>query len=830
MNNKSIQISPQPSKLQTYQYSETVDKELLVDLIASGAIEADFKDRGLPVEQLKQIQTQLQSIKSSLKSNKMPVRYEFTQKHSYGRIYPRKGLSYCSMSKRLRHTLAQSHYVDFDIENAHPHILFQICEANNISTPTLQDYVANRESRLQELMNYYECSRKKAKEFFLIAIYGGGFNTWKDDDEHPIKSPDKKQMKFMTEFQNDVKKIMTVVANANPDLVEKCKDKCNPKASALSIYAQEKERFILEHMFDYFVKNKMIVKSRAKLKDYDCVLCFDGIMTPIQNLPTDKSLDMICTELGSYIQHNTGFKLGFDTKSMDCPYDTSTQQEVEIDDGVVIDMDKDRPFYIKDCELMFLNAINHNYYLRKKKYLEFASLQLAQVADSFAYVLDGEVIFNSAEKLSSTFKPIWSGEFDENDHKIPFMNKWLSCEFKRFHHKPEFYPLRIDESPPDHIYNLFQGYNPVIKRNNPFVSPGQKKKQMEILGDFLELVGAQCQCDPVMRDFFLKWFATTVQTPREKIPIAFVFVGNQGTGVSTMMRLLDCIFRRQQFIDSASVDDFFGNHAEGFVGKLHINMNEISLEKTYKYCEAIKSVITEDKIRVNPKNIRPYDVNNFARNTFTTNNLDGIPIDVKTGDRRFVAFQRSSILHDKWKTDMWKKLRALRDNDDFVNALFWYLMELDIEGIDWERDRPITEVYGEMVEVNAPPIALFMEWFITEQKFVGLDETPGRCLLEVDEEEEWGQSEVVEVCYKDHPLYKESVRFNPTRLYKSFKKWAETFNMFNKGIPSSAKFVKLLSVFENIQKNKTNGKRNYTFVAKTVMTEMETRKWIMKDD
>jgi len=309
-----------------------------------------------------------------------------------------------------------------------------------------------------------------------------------------------------------------------------------------------------------------------------------------------------------------------------------------------------------------------------------------------------------------------------------------------------------------------------------------------------------------------------------KIPTSFIFCGKQGTGASTMMRLLHSICRDLQTIDSANPKDFFDTHAEGFYGKLFANLNEISLKKSYSFKEEIKSAITEDVIRVNPKNVRPYDINNYAHITFTTNNQDGLPIDVTSGDRRFTAFTRSSRLNKEWGNEEWSSVLKLKDDVDFVNALFWYLMtEVNVEGVNWEKDRPKTKIYDEMVEINAPPIASFMEWFVTESKFVDYDITPSRCKVGTD----IGDCDVI---FNEHHLYNESIKLNPSDFYQVFVKWANTHNMYSHGVPSNKKFAGLFSCLECVERGRTNKGRYYSFVPSDMMGELEEKKWIAMDD
>ena len=48
----------------------------------------------------------------------------------YGRRFPKRGLSLSLVRKKVRHTLCEGRYVDFDMKNAHPEILCQLLKTN----------------------------------------------------------------------------------------------------------------------------------------------------------------------------------------------------------------------------------------------------------------------------------------------------------------------------------------------------------------------------------------------------------------------------------------------------------------------------------------------------------------------------------------------------------------------------------------------------------------------------------------------------------------------------------------------------------------------------
>ena len=71
---------------------------------------------------------QLIKYKKLIKNNKATVNYIKCKGIKYGRVNPKNGLGMHYMRKEIRHTLLKDLYVDVDIVNCHPTILYQICK------------------------------------------------------------------------------------------------------------------------------------------------------------------------------------------------------------------------------------------------------------------------------------------------------------------------------------------------------------------------------------------------------------------------------------------------------------------------------------------------------------------------------------------------------------------------------------------------------------------------------------------------------------------------------------------------------------------------------
>jgi hypothetical protein len=295
--NKSVD-----SVLENIELVETIDVSILDKLINSNLLQTTSWTAGaITFENEKQ---QLLQLKKNIKKNKLKVVYK-KAKYGYGRVFPQKSLSLCSLRRQIRHTLSFHQYVDIDVVNCHPELLLQICEHNNIKTKYLKQYVENRDSILVEVQREYKCDRDTAKLLFIILAYYGSFQSWADDNKIENKEP----TDFIQDYINELQCIGLKIVQANPELLKAVKDanKKNEKASVVSIYLQEKERLVLEIVFEY-LKSKGIVYK-------ECVLCFDGIM-----ILKDKYNSDLLEELSQVVLARSGFKLKFTEKIMNEHY------------------------------------------------------------------------------------------------------------------------------------------------------------------------------------------------------------------------------------------------------------------------------------------------------------------------------------------------------------------------------------------------------------------------------------------------------------------------------------------------------------------------------
>jgi len=304
-NYKSLKLETRTSRLNNIVLNEPIDMTILNKLINSDLLQV--VNNSLSHIYYDNEKEQLMRYSELVNNGIANIKYVLPKNIKIGRVLPEKGLVLFSFRRAIRHTLACNTFEDIDIQNAHPILLLEICEFNNIDCKYIKEYVNNRDKYLTEVIDTYKVNKDDAKTLFIILLYFGSFNSWMKE-----RNIDGKPTTFITKFTADIKRIGEIIYNSNHDLVELIKEnKYNKKniiGSVVSYYLQDKENLILEFIYEYCINNGYI-------KDNICCLCADGIM-----ISKDLYKPELLTNLSIYVLEKTGFNLKFINKKMDEDY------------------------------------------------------------------------------------------------------------------------------------------------------------------------------------------------------------------------------------------------------------------------------------------------------------------------------------------------------------------------------------------------------------------------------------------------------------------------------------------------------------------------------
>lgn len=380
---------------------ESIDESALKLLISSNLLKDTFRS---PFVKFANEKKQLEAYAELIDNGQAKVQY--TRKINIGRVNPTRSLGLHTIRREIRHTLARNYYYDVDIVNAHPVILSQICQANNIDCKYLNDYITNRAKHLKDVMEGYGVSRDSAKNLFIRLLYFGEFENWLKDNN--MSNKEYKELKFITKFSNELNKIGSKIVSANKELkkeIEKSKGEqlyeWKEKGSIVSYFLQEKECQILEEVFKYCRLNNII--------NDNCVLCNDGLMIPKHSFKPE-----LIGEFEQLIKNSFGFELKFEVKEMTQGYSID-----EIRQNQTIDYEK-----ISDFDLAHLyHTMNPYKYIYSSK-LGWYEYNNNNVLEHFGLSTPPSLLLD----ISKRFSTIINADKDIIKHKISLAKKSVTLE------------------------------------------------------------------------------------------------------------------------------------------------------------------------------------------------------------------------------------------------------------------------------------------------------------------------------------------------------------------------------------------------------------------
>ena len=168
-------------------------------------------------------------------------RIQYKQKYKCKNRYYGVGSCLSYLKKEIRNSIMPKNIKDIDMINAHPVILLNLCQKDNISCNILKNYVENREL----ILNSFGDNRKSVKERFLTILNGGLKEKYSDDNR--INN-------YLKLFEKEIIKIQNYFYLRDKRFFEKG---FNFMGKNLSRIILDIENQILQIMINYFVSKRI---------------------------------------------------------------------------------------------------------------------------------------------------------------------------------------------------------------------------------------------------------------------------------------------------------------------------------------------------------------------------------------------------------------------------------------------------------------------------------------------------------------------------------------------------------------------------------------------
>jgi putative DNA primase/helicase len=209
----------------------------------------------------------------------------------------------------------------------------------------------------------------------------------------------------------------------------------------------------------------------------------------------------------------------------------------------------------------------------------------------------------------------------------------------------------------------------------------------------IDLLRYMCAGDSKAEALFqwvLRWLAYPIQHPGAKMQTTIVVHGPQGTGKNMFFESIMGIYGRYgRIIDQSAIEDKFNDWASR---RLFLIADEVvARSDLYHVKNKLKSFITGEWIRINPKNMAAYDERNHVNMVFLSN--EAMPVVLEQDDRRHAVIYTP----EKLSADFYDGLKAELDRGG-VAALHHQLLHLDLGDFGPASKPPMTDAKATLIE------------------------------------------------------------------------------------------------------------------------------------
>lgn len=360
----------------------------------------------------------------------------------------------------------------------------------------------------------------------------------------------------------------------------------------------------------------------------------------------------------------------------------------------------------KKLELLELieNTNNDEFEIMKE---EFEKTHF-KIINSNCYIklLEDRILFLSKREILDMYCHKKFMGYDEkgNLKKIPFIDKWVSCEEILEYENCDYFPN--DTLCPSNYYNLWTGF--AVENYSEDIC---SEEDLQVILNHIKLI---CGCDNAVYEYMLDWLAHLFQWPEQKIGIFPILQGNTGTGKSMFLDMIkDMIGNDKCGFTNNAKDEVFGSFNPIMSGKIFMELAELDFLATKGLEGKFKSLITDNYVSINDKGVKLRKEISYHRFIATTNN--DIPIKITDNDRRILLIEGSDCM--RGNVEYFTKLGLLVKDKKVQKRFYNYLINRDnifSNPAEAKKRLPETAVQQELIEYFKPTEELFFKEFVNK--------------------------------------------------------------------------------------------------------------------
>lgn len=208
----------------------------------------------------------------------------------------------------------------------------------------------------------------------------------------------------------------------------------------------------------------------------------------------------------------------------------------------------------------------------------------------------------------------------------------------------------------------------------------------------LEILRHMCSNDREperLYQWVLRWLAYPIQRPGAKMKTTIVVHGPQGTGKNLLFEAVMAIYGQYgDVVDQSAVEDKFNDWASR---KLFMIADEVvARSDLFHIKNKLKSLITGNRIRINPKNFAAYWEQNHLNLVFLSN--EAMPVVIEEDDRRHCVIWTPPKREPEFYAAVLREIE-----EGAIPALHDHLLSVDLGDFNPGAIPPMTEAKDQLI-------------------------------------------------------------------------------------------------------------------------------------
>lgn len=286
------------------------------------------------------------------------------------------------------------------------------------------------------------------------------------------------------------------------------------------------------------------------------------------------------------------------------------------------------------AEKIGTDNINPNVFTALQRYV------FIRTGNNYLDTISGKTVVTDA--LNKEFAYLFGGKRAAD--KIFHENKNAFREASHMEFVPGEKPKEVVSVNGVKVYNTWEGRVGSIINDEPVIQP---------LVDHLHYL---CDGDQLVVDQLLDYMAYIIKYPGKKVMWAPVISGHEGTGKSTLKRVMSRVFKSGSIkeITVTSLESQFNPYMESEL----IFLEEVYASSKMEVADKLKTIITEQYIDLNKKHEQQKNIRNYANLMVFTNQTN--PLYMSSSDRRYLVIRSES---PKKPQEYYEKLHEWIDHE-----------------------------------------------------------------------------------------------------------------------------------------------------------------------